>query len=243
MNGWPAEILAGWPIAASLALAITAGGMRAGRRRTALNEALHELRRPLQAIALALGRERGTAKGIETSLQIATAALERLDREINGGDLKLPSEAVAMRALLESAVARWKGRAALGGGSLMLHWHAGVSAVAGEGSDLAQAIDNLIINAIEHGGPSIVVEARCRGARMRIAVADSGRESRPESRWETPAEAISRLTGRRRRGHGLKVVRRVAAAHGGRFVLRRGGLGTLAMLELPLIHDDVERAA
>jgi signal transduction histidine kinase len=45
---------------------------------------------------------------------------------------------------------------------------------------------------------------------------------------------IARLSGRRRHGHGLAVVRRVASEHRGRFVLHRGDLGTVATLELPL---------
>ena len=49
---------------------------------------------------------------------------------------------------------------------------------------------------------------------------------------------IARLSGRRRHGHGLPVVRRVAAAHGGRFVLRRSEQGSLAVLELPLAADE-----
>ncbi len=44
------------------------------------------------------------------------------------------------------------------------------------------------------------------------------------------------VTGRHdpRRGHGLEVVRSVAAAHGGRFILRRSPVVTIAVLELPL---------
>ena len=48
---------------------------------------------------------------------------------------------------------------------------------------------------------------------------------------------IARLSGRQRHGHGLAVVRQVAAAHGGRFVLRRSEQGSLAVLELPLAAD------
>ncbi len=54
---------------------------------------------------------------------------------------------------------------------------------------LAQALDNLIVNAIEHGGPAIVVEARLRGDRLRVAVADSGRASRPSSRRDDAGRA------------------------------------------------------
>ena len=69
---------------------------------------------------------------------------------------------------------------------------------------------------------------------MRIAIADSGRASRPAERKDAPADVIGRLAGRRRRGHGLAVVRRVAAEHGGRFALRQSERGSLAMLDLPL---------
>jgi signal transduction histidine kinase len=107
----------------------------------------------------------------------------------------------------------------------------------GERSGLSQALDNLIVNAIEHGGPSIVVEARRRDGWLHVSVADSGRSSRPDSRGESPAEVLARLSGRHRHGHGLPVVRQVAAAHGGRFLLRRSEQGSLAVLELPLAAE------
>ncbi len=230
-----AEIAAGWPLAASLAAA-TAGGLRAGRRRVALNEALHELRRPLQALALSAPAHRRAEPSVERALQMAATALERLEREINGEPAAGAVETLQARPLLEAAVARWRSRAALAGGSLELRWGAGEGVVSADGYGLAQALDNLVVNAIEHGGPRIVVEARAGSGRLRIEVRDSGRASRPDSRRETPTELIARLTGRRRRGHGLRVVRRVAATHGGEFVLRPSDSGTTAVLELPLLE-------
>jgi signal transduction histidine kinase len=236
------EIVTGWPLAASMAAAVTAQGLRAGRRRTALNEALHELRRPLQALALAGGPavERGV---VESSVELAHAALERLDREVNGGVPGGRCEEVPVRALAEASVRRWQARARLGGGSLRLGWWAGEALVAGERAGLAQAIDNLIVNALEHGGPAVTVEARREGGRLRVVVADSGRAVRPASRRETPADTIARISGHRRRGHGLAVVRRVASAHGGRFALRGSECGSLATLELPLVDDRDELVA
>jgi two-component system sensor histidine kinase HydH len=228
------EIAAGWPLVATLAAVAAAQGLRAGRRRSALNQALHELRRPLQAIALVGGGEAGPPPVVESSVRLAAAALERLDREVNGGALQRPAEAVEMRPLLEAAVRRWQARASLGGSSLSLRWRAGWAVAVGDRVDLAQALDNLLVNAIEHGGPTISVDARPHKGRLRIVIADSGRASRPQARRETPAEAIARLSGRRRHGHGLAVVRQVAAAHDGRFALRRSERGSLALLELPL---------
>ena len=220
------ETAPAWPAVATAAIA--AAGLRAGRRRGALNEALHELRRPLQAIALAAG------PGIDGSVRLAAAALERLDCEING---KMPigrRGRVDLKSLLAASVRRWQGRARLSDASLVLRWESRVAVVGGDAEALAQALDNLIVNAIEHGGPRIVLEARSTGSRLRIAVLDSGRGSRPASRAGSPAETIARLTGGHRRGHGLNVVRRVAATHDGRFSLRTRAQGSAAVIELPL---------
>jgi signal transduction histidine kinase len=127
-------------------------------------------------------------------------------------------------------------RARLVGGELRLT-EAAPAAVDGDPLALAQALDNLIVNAIEHGGPTIEVAARRHGRRLRIAVSDSGRVRRPGSRRGAPAEVLARLTGRRPRGHGLAVVRHVAAVHRGRFELRSSEAGSVAMLELPLAPD------
>jgi signal transduction histidine kinase len=232
-----AEIAAGWPLAATLATVAAAQGRRAGRRRESLNEALHELRRPLQAIALAGAGGGGSPPALESSVRLAAAALERLDCEVNGGALRRPLEAIELRPLLESAVRRWRARASLCGGSLELRWRAGAALVAGDRTALAQALDNLIVNAIEHGGPEIAVDARPHRGGVRVVVADSGRANRPPGRRGAPGEVVGRLSGRHRHGHGLAVVRRVAAVHDGRFALRRSERGSLAMLELPLLRD------
>ena len=226
-----AQVVAGWPLGVSLAAALAAQGVQAGRRRNALNEALHELRRPLQTLALAPAGA-ATSSAIEGSVQMVATALERLEREING-DAPAPARGlVPVQPLLAAAVGRWRGRAALAGGSLDLGGVGG--AVEGDRCELAQAVDNLIVNAIEHGGPQIRVYARERRDRLRIVVADSGRGSRSPGRQESPAELIARLLGRSRRGHGLRVVQRTVAAHAGDFRLRCCEQGTEAAIELPL---------
>lgn len=237
------QIVGGWPVVLSMAAAFAVQGMRAGRRRSALNEALHELRRPLQAVAFASGPPQNRSGAGGDPIELAAAALERLDREINGGSLTAVWGTVDATALASAAVGRWQPRAALAEGSLELRWNAGEALVKGDRVALGQALDNLIVNAIEHGGPTIVVAARRREGWLRIAVVDSGRARWAPSRRGAPGRAILQLTGRERHGHGLGVVRRVASDHGGRFALRSSERGTLAVLELPLADPEGGMAA
>jgi len=202
---------------------------------------MHELRRPLQALALA-GSEGPAPARIDLSVQMAASALERLDWEINGGPVASALEPVAVADLLEAAVLRWRARAEAAGGSLTLRLPADVAeAETGDGLvqvdrwAIAQALDNLIVNAIEHGGPRIVVGATAPWGRLRILIKDCGRPlaspDPPPGRRGTGLG--NRLAGRARHGHGLRVVRRVARAHSGDFSLSCSAGGAEAIFELP----------
>jgi signal transduction histidine kinase len=217
---------------------LTVQELRAGRRRSALNEALHELRRPLQAIALAGSAADDERSGvISGSIGLLASALEQLDGVVNGRPQSPTRDRIAVDPLLRSAVRRWQSRAALAGVSVTMGAEAGGIVLAADGPALSQALDNLIVNAIEHGGPSIVVEGRREYERLLLTVTDDGRELAAASRSGSGAKAMSRLTGRRRRGHGLAVVRRVAAAHGGGFVMHRYASASVATLNLPLVGE------
>jgi signal transduction histidine kinase len=222
---------AGWPIAGALALMLVGGRLRAGRKRDALNRALHEVRRPLQLLAFAPGMPLAAAPS--APLGLAIAALAQLDSEINGGGGQ-PARLISPHELVGGAVGRWRARAKVCGGSIALRWKAGGAPVLADPVRLSQALDNLIVNALEHGGPNVVIEAQASAGRLRISVADDGRAARPAERLGAPAEVIGRLTGRRRNGHGLEIVRSVAATHRGRFALQRSERGSVAVLELPL---------
>ncbi|HXQ77148.1 MAG TPA: hypothetical protein VN797_03020, partial [Gemmatimonadaceae bacterium] len=146
-----AEVAAGLPVAASLAMAGGITSLREGRRRSALNEAMHELRRPLQVLSLALPEDSAAVEPAESALRLTAAALERLDCEINGGALEKSLTIIPLRGLIEEAVRRWRNVAVLGGSELEVRWSGEEAFVEGNRSELAQALDNLLSNAIEHG--------------------------------------------------------------------------------------------
>ena len=114
--------LASWPVCLTAGVAFAVGRVRDGRRRGALNRALHELRRPLQALALSSGSDQGPGAH---ALRVVVSALDDLDREINGSPRPVELRPVACRALVQPAVERWRGIAAASRRSLVLRWRAG----------------------------------------------------------------------------------------------------------------------
>ncbi len=210
---------AGWVLMAPLAVTLVSQRARWLRRRELLNRGLHELRRPLQLLALGPSTEPGP-------VALATAALAELDHAVNGGGHEGEPRLVFCRELVGGAVGRWRGRAAAAGGSIALRWWTGEAPVFADPVRISQALDNLIANALEHGGPHVLVDGRVVGGRLRIAIADDG------AGWAVALPA--RRLARRRHGHGLEVVRSVVAAHRGRFALQRSEQGAVAVLDLPL---------
>jgi signal transduction histidine kinase len=227
-----AELAAGLPFAASFAMAGGISAVREGRRRTALNEAVHELRRPLQAIALAVPDPTDRTGALESSLRMATAAVDRLDHEINGASAPGRIAPVAVREVVEAAIDRWRVRASLEDRVLRLEWEAGDPCVLVDAVELAQVVDNLISNSLVHGSGDVAVEAQRIGGAIRLVVANRKR-TEVASRWRA-RDLPARISGRRRHGHGLRLVRRVAAMNGGSFRLRRRDERCEAALELPL---------
>jgi signal transduction histidine kinase len=213
-----------WPLALSVAAVVgSTARARESRRRERLNRALHELRRPLQALVLQRQPTAPNAQAASpTPLDLATAALADLDREINGALPQVRMRPISCRALVEGAVERWRGPAARARRSLQLRWSAGSPQVIADPTRVAQALDNLLANALEHGGLTVLVEATLGERGVRVAVTDSGNEAAPVPRRDP------------RRGHGLAVAKEVAATHGGRLLVERGVRGTVAVLELPL---------
>jgi len=215
-----------------------------GHRRT-LNRALHELRRPLQALTLmedgsaapAGAPPRAARRGL---LELAGSALAELDRAVNGGPRPPVRREVSCRELVLAALERW-GPAAERAGRIRLFWDAGPAPIEADPIAMARALDNLIANALEHGGPPLVLTGAAVAGRVRITIANGCAQggapgySRPNGR---PGG-----NGNGARGNGLEIVSGIAEAHAGRFAICQSGTGCVAALELPLTRVGVARAA
>jgi signal transduction histidine kinase len=224
-------VAAGLPMAASFAMAGGFVAFREARRRSALNAALHELRRPLQALSLLVSAPADSGGPVGDTLEMAVAAIDQLDREINGCAGLTETQRFSVRPIVEATVARWRPIALRAGRTLELVWRGGDVELAGRPVVLAQVMDNMISNALEHGGGSIAFEAEVDRRLCRLSVRDEGGADRARQSRALPQGWLS---GRRRHGHGLQIVRRIAAQHRGHFSLVRSGEGTEARLALPV---------
>jgi signal transduction histidine kinase len=209
------------PVAMTMAVVAVRDRVRGARRRRALNERLHELRRPLQALVLAA--KPAPALGPDP-LELALAALRDLDREVNGERPELHRRPVEARMLAIAAAERWRARVAAAGRRIAVRWRCSDEIADVDPVRVAQALDNLIANALEHGSGEITIEGARRGARIELAVRDRGTRRMPRVR--EPREP--------RRGHGLRLTRALARRNGGALRMRTTGHGTVAALELPM---------
>jgi two-component system sensor histidine kinase MtrB len=201
----------------------------------ALNRALHELRRPLQALVLLEEASESRAAALPVAsrrglLELAAGALRDLDGVLNGEGAPRPPQRFSCREIVLGCLERWRPIAARSGG-FRVYWDAGPAPVEGDPARLSQALDNLVANALEHGGPPVAVTGARVAGRLRITIANGVRR-------HPPLEAVDA-----RRGHGTEIVSEVAGAHRGRFALCQTGSGCVAALELPLAEPGYARAA
>ena len=218
----------GLPVAMFAGAMLVGVRMREARRTEELNRGLHELRRPLQALALEAGglrggRSRNRDAPASAPLDLAICALSDLDRAVNGEPRLSRRKLLRPRPVVDAAVRRWAAVAKPAGEAIGLDWRAGPAAIVADGDRLARALDNLLANAFEHGTAPVRVRADVRERHLRIAIEDRG------------PRAGERPAGRRtRRRRGLEIVAQIAREHGGRFTIEPGAPGTIAAIELPL---------
>lgn len=224
--------------AAGLALAAR-GALELRRRRELVARACHELRGPLTAVRLSLAT-------MERRCEAPPERLAVLDRELRRACLALDdfaaarsgrrnadrAERVDVGELVEEQFHGWDPVAGAFASVLSLGAVAERSFVLGDRLRLAQAISNLIANALEHGPGRIELTARRVGAQLvRVEVIDDG------PGLPRPLEEIVRRprAGRGSRGRGLAIASQIAERHRGRLVAAPSAQGSRIGIELPLI--------
>jgi signal transduction histidine kinase len=228
--------LGGWLIA-SVAL-VVAAVMRRSRsaRMEEVARACHELRGPLSAarLGLQLGARTGELsvarlRAIDLELARAALALEDLGGRSGSGSRPRSVERVDVAELVADSVEIWTAAAAARGVGIALRWSGGGRVVWGDRLRLAQAIGNLVANAVEHGGGAVTVIGKADDGRIRVEVIDGGRG------LPAPVAELARQPrgGRGARGRGLAIASAIAAAHGGRLAAAPAERGARLVLELP----------
>jgi signal transduction histidine kinase len=225
---------------------LVAGALLVGSRRRAelVARAVHEIAGPLNAAGLALHaarRERGPAArlaAIDVELRRAGRALEDLDAARAGRRARDRARAVDVGSLVAQQALTWQCFAAARGARLRVA-AASDAVVRGDGLRLAQAVGNLLANAIEHGGERIDLRATAVGGRVRVEVRDDG----PGLPAPVPALIRRARGGRGRRGRGLAIAADIARRHGGRLGSAPCSSGACLVLDLPALATTPRPAA
>jgi signal transduction histidine kinase len=233
--------VSGWLAASGAGVAAGAVWRALAGRMESVARACHELRGPLTAarLGLQLGASTGELsparlRAIDLELGRAALALEDLDSAgRRRGRAWRPPEPVDMRELVADSVEAWLATGVARGVELRGSWSGGSPAVWGDRLRLAQAIGNLIANAIEHGGGAVAVHGSGEPGRVRIEVIDGG-PGLPASVSELARRAHG---GRGRRGRGLAIATAIIAGHGGRLAAAPCARGTRLVVELPASRE------
>ena len=234
-----AAALGGWVVAGLAAVMAVVVRRALDTRMEAVARACHELRGPLTAARLGLTLSTRTGElpaahlhAIDTELGRAALALDDLAQirsEPPTGVRMRDLDRVALDRLIADGVLAARGRAHAAGVTVEGGWDGPGVVVWGERLRLAQALGNLIANAIEHGGGAVRVRGSQRGGVGRIEIRDDG------PGLPAPVARLARRprAGRGARGRGLAIALAVAEAHGGALVAAPVGQGGRVALELP----------
>jgi signal transduction histidine kinase len=198
---------------------------------------VHEVRSPvaaLSAIAETLSDgelDAGTRRELLRLVLLACRGIERIVADLAVASIR--RERLDAGRLVRDVVAG----AALRGTQVELTVPVELPAVEADASRLRQALDNLISNAVVHGGRDASVAVRMRAdTMMRIDVSDTGPGIAPEE-LERIFDAGVRLDRATAPGSGLglALARAIAEGHGGTLtVVSAPGAGTTFTLALPL---------
>jgi signal transduction histidine kinase len=234
--------LLSWALAAGGFALAGLGALELRRRREMVARACHELRGPLTAVRLSLATMQRRAEApaerlavLDRELRRAGLALDDFAAARSGRRILDREELVEVDELLEEQFHSWAAVADTFDSRLSLGPGLPDRMVVGDRLRLAQAISNLVANALEHAPGRIELAARLVGPeRVRIEVVDGG-PGLPVAL----ADLVRRARGgrgRNGRGRGLAIAAQIAERHRGRLVAATSPRGSRIGVELPLVR-------
>ena len=233
-----AAVLWAWLVTAAAVTAAALAWRELRRGRELVARACHELRGPLTAAHLALHASDGPGArlaAIDLELKRAGLALDDLAAARSGRQAADRAEIVDIGELVAYQAATWEAIAPVFGCALRIGAVAPDVLVRGDRVRLAQAVGNLVANALEHGAGTIEVGARAAAGCVRIEVSDEG------GGLPAPVADLARRPrgGRGRRGRGLAIATEIVGRHGGRIVSAPSAGGARLAIEMPACPRDV----
>jgi signal transduction histidine kinase len=236
---------AGWTVTATVLMWVWQLRRMLDRQREAAARAAHELRGPLTSIGLALEFEASGTVGVAGHAASAWDHRRAVGVELARANLALDdlaglrwgvrltpavgSRPVDVATVLDDSVCGAAACAVAAGIEVIGEWRGAPATVYGDGARLAQALGNLIANAIEHGGGRVEVLGHAAEHAVRIEVRDCG----PGLPAPVPELVRSARGGRGQRGRGLAIAASIAAQHRGRLTAAPCSRGARLVLELP----------
>lgn len=217
--------------------------------RTSLHSAAHDLRSPMHRMRLRMeqalgaeppaGPERDTLelllRDVDQMQRVLTALLQIAEAE--SGTVGARPEPVALDHMLDELGELYQPQAEQQGITFTVSCEPG-SRVLGHRQLLAQAVANLIDNALKFtpAGGRVALRTQGTDGRLIISVADSGPgiPSEDRSRAVEPFVRLSNAPPRDGSGLGLNLAAAVARLHGGSLRLEDNDPGLVARLDLPV---------
>lgn len=218
--------LSGWACAAAATATATLVAARLRTSSARVARAVHELRGGLCAAQLGLEAMLGPAGGdtlaaVDLQLRRAGRALADLDGD---GRPSCGAQAVDARAVLREVVAAWAPPDSVEVTLADAPAYVGMDRIC-----LAQALGNLVANALEHGAAPVTAAVSSNAGLVRIEICDAG-PGLPATVAELVAAARRRCA---RRGHGLVIAHDAVTRAGGTLISAPCTRGVRLVAELP----------